>query len=82
VAISNGQAAAVNPRPSGAGRDSKIREQYPGLRTALMMFIVHQLGISGAARQTLEALQRDHSPTAFVFKCLHCDAHPVYVDYV
>ncbi len=46
-----------------------------------MMFIVHEMGISGgAARKTLESLQRDGSPTAFVFKCLHCDGFPVYVD--
>jgi len=60
---------------------NEIREQYPRLEGALMMFIVHQLGISGgAARQTLEALRRNQSPTAFVFKCLHCDGFPVYVD--
>jgi hypothetical protein len=46
-----------------------------------MMFIVHQMGISGdAARQKLESLRRDQSPTAFVFKCHHCDTQPFYVD--
>jgi hypothetical protein len=58
-----------------------VRQQYPHLEGDLMMFIVHELGISGgAARRTLEALRRDQSPTAFVFKCLHCDGFPVYVD--
>ena len=38
-----------------------------------MMHIVHELGISGgAARQFLESLRRDQSPTVFVFKCHHC----------
>jgi uncharacterized protein len=61
----------------------EIREQYPRLEGDLMMFIVHRLGISGgAARQTLDALQRNQSPTAFVFKCLHCDGFPVYVDFI
>jgi uncharacterized protein CbrC (UPF0167 family) len=61
----------------------EIREQYPRLEGGLMMFIVHELGISGGgARQTLESLRRDQSPTAFVFKCLHCDAFPAYVDLV
>ena len=61
----------------------EIRARYPHLEGDLMMFIVHQLGISGgAARRTLEGLQRDHSPTAFVFKCLHCDGFPVYVDFL
>ena len=61
----------------------EIREQYPRLEGPLMMFIVHELGISGgAAKKTLESLHRDQSPTAFVFKCLHCDNFPVYVDHV
>jgi uncharacterized protein len=64
--------------PAGS---KEIREQFPRLEGDLMMFIVHQLGISGgAARQTFEALSKDQSPTAFVFKCLHCDGFPVYVD--
>jgi len=62
---------------------NEIREQHPRLEGDLMMFIVHQLGLSGgAARQTLEGLRRHQSPTAFVFKCLHCDSFPVYVDSV
>lgn len=48
-----------------------------------MMVIVHEFGISGgAARQFLESLRRDQSPTVFVFKCLHCDTQPFYVDYL
>jgi uncharacterized protein CbrC (UPF0167 family) len=61
----------------------EIREQYPRLEGNLMMLIVHELDISGdAARQTFEGLQRHQSPTAFVFKCLHCDGFPVYLDSV
>jgi uncharacterized protein CbrC (UPF0167 family) len=58
-----------------------IRQHYPRLEGSLMMHIVHELGLSGgAARQTLAALHRDRSPTAYIFKCLHCEGMPVYVD--
>lgn len=69
-------AAFVTP----AGADD-IRTRYPRLEGTLMMYIVHQMGISGgAATRTLASLKRDQSPTAFVFKCLHCDGMPAYVD--
>jgi len=72
-----GEAAAF-VTPAGI---REIREQFPKLEGTLMTFIVQEMGISGgAARQTLESLRSDQSPTAFIFKCLHCDAHPVYVD--
>lgn len=59
----------------------EIRTRYPRLEGPLMMYIVHELEISGgAAKRMLESLKRDHSPTAFVFKCLHCDNMPVYID--
>jgi uncharacterized protein CbrC (UPF0167 family) len=62
---------------------AEIRARFHQLEGGLMMHIVHEMGISGgAARQTLESLQRDQSPTVFVFKCLHCDTQPFYVDYV
>jgi hypothetical protein len=58
-----------------------IRTKYPRLEGTLMMHIVHDLGISGgAARRVLESLQKDESPTAFLFQCLHCENMPVYVD--
>jgi uncharacterized protein CbrC (UPF0167 family) len=72
--------AAAFVTPAGI---KDIREQFPRLEGDLMMFIVHQMDISGgAARQTLESLRRDQGPTAFVFKCLRCDAYPVYVDFL
>lgn len=69
-------AAFVTP----AGYDD-IQTRFPRLEGELMMYIVHKLGVSGgAATRTLKSLKRDHSPTAFVFKCLHCDGMPAYVD--
>lgn len=69
-------AAFVTP----AGADD-IRTTYLRLEGSLMMYVVHQMGISGgAAKQLLGSLKRDHSPTAFIFKCLHCDNMPAYID--
>lgn len=60
---------------------AEIRTRFYQLEGSLMMFIVQELGISGgAARQFLESLRRDHSPTVFVFKCQRCDAYPFQVD--
>jgi uncharacterized protein len=60
---------------------AEIRAQFYQLEGSLMTHIVHDLGLSGgAARQFLESLRRDHSPTVFVFKCQRCDTHPFLVD--
>jgi uncharacterized protein CbrC (UPF0167 family) len=60
-----------------------IRARYPQIEGALMMYIVHELGISGAAAtRFLQALDRDNGPTAYVFACRHCDNKPAYVDYL
>jgi hypothetical protein len=65
-----------------AGR-TEIRARYPQLEGTLMMYVVHELGISGgAAKRFLEALNRDQGPTAYVFACRHCDNKPAYVDYL
>jgi uncharacterized protein len=62
---------------------TELRERYPRLEGSLMMHIVHELGISGAAAtRFLHALHRDNGPTAYVFGCRHCDAQMVYIDYV
>ena len=48
----------------------------------LMGHIVHEMGISGgAARRLLESLDRDHGPTAYVFRCLHCNRTHFDVDF-
>jgi uncharacterized protein len=71
-------APAAFVTPAGA---EEIRTKYPRLEGPLMTYIVHDMSISGgAARRLLDSLQKDQSPTAFIFKCLHCDNMPVYVD--
>jgi len=72
--------AAAFLEPAGY---AEIRARYPQLEGALMMYIVHELGISGgAATRFLHALDRDQGPTAYVFSCRHCDNKPVYIDYL
>jgi uncharacterized protein CbrC (UPF0167 family) len=72
--------AAAFLQPAG---HADIRARYPQIEGALMMYIVHELGVSGAsATRLLAALDRDHGPTAYVFACRHCDARPAYIDYL
>jgi uncharacterized protein len=72
--------AAAFLEPAG---HADIRARYPQLEGALMMYVVHEIGISGsAATRFLAALDRDQGPTAYVFSCRHCDNKPVYVDYL
>ena len=62
---------------------AELRARYPQIEGALMMHIVHELGLSGgAAVRLLNALDRDRGPTAYVFACRHCDAKPAYIDYL
>ncbi|MBL0170337.1 MAG: CbrC family protein [Gemmatimonadaceae bacterium] len=60
---------------------AEIRERFPKIEGSLMTSIVYDLGVSGgAAQRLLDSLKRDEAPTAFVFRCLHCDGMPAYVD--
>jgi len=60
---------------------AEIKARYPALEGALMMHIVHDLGLSGgAATRYLQALDREHGPTAYVFSCRHRDNRPFYID--
>jgi hypothetical protein len=59
----------------------ELRASWPRLEGLLMSQIVYDLGISGSgAVRLLESLRRDASPTAFAFRCLHCEATPAYID--
>ena len=66
--------------PAGIG---EIRQHFRAMEGELMSFIVYELGVSGgAANKLLESLQRDRSPTAFVFQCRKCARPFGYVDTV
>ena len=61
---------------------AEIRAKHRHLEGFLMSQIVHGLGISGgAATRFLESLRRDASPTAYLFRCLHCEEPQVHVDH-
>lgn len=62
---------------------AELRLRHPQLEGALMMYIVHELEISGAAAvRLLQSLDRDRGPTAYVFSCRHCDNKPAYIDFL
>lgn len=60
---------------------AEIQEAYPRLEGQLVTHIVHEVGLSGgAAIQYLKSLDRDRGPTAYIFRCLHCDGWAVRTD--
>ena len=72
--------AAAFLEPAGY---AEIRARYPQLEGALMMYIVHELEISGAAAtRFLQGLHRDQGAAAYIFSCRHCDAKPAYIDFL
>ena len=61
---------------------AEIRANHRELEGFVLSQIIYGLGISGgAATRMLESLRRDASPTAYLFKCLHCGAPQVHVDH-
>jgi len=61
---------------------AEIREQYRELEGVVLSHIIHELGVAGgAATRMLESLHRNASPTAYLFRCLHCGEPKVHVDH-
>ena len=61
---------------------AEIRAKHREVEMFVLNQIIYGMGISGgAALRLLESLKRDASPTAYVFKCLHCNAPQVHVDH-
>src|SRR5262249_16008931 len=59
----------------------KELRQEQDLEGIAMGHIVHEMGITGgAAMRLLESLDRDNGPTAFLFQCLKCRRHHLYID--
>jgi uncharacterized protein CbrC (UPF0167 family) len=76
LACCNDAAAFIEP----AGH-AEIAARYPRSEGDLMGYIVYKMAISGnAATRLLHSLNRDEGPTAYIFKCRHCDFHPAYID--
>jgi uncharacterized protein CbrC (UPF0167 family) len=56
-----------------AGIDD-IRARYRELEGAILNHIIYDLEVSGgAATRLLASLRRDQSPSAYVFRCRHCE---------
>lgn len=61
---------------------AEIRGRHRELEGFVLSHIIYELGISGgAATRMLQSLRRDASPTAYLFKCLHCGEPRVHVDH-
>jgi uncharacterized protein CbrC (UPF0167 family) len=61
---------------------AEIRAKHRELEGFVLRQIIYGLGISGdAATRMLDSLRRDASPTAYLFKCLHCGDPLVHVDH-
>jgi len=60
---------------------AEITARMPHLEGPLMMYIVHDMQISGSgATRLLHSLHRDQGPTAYLFRCLHCGRDLFYID--
>lgn len=65
-------------QPSGI---AEIRRENYELEGQIMSHIVHGMKISGgAANRLLDSLQRDASPTLYVFRCLKCERYHFHID--
>lgn len=59
----------------------ELQGKYIRMQGDAMMQIVHELGISGgAATRTMNSLDREKGPTAYLFACRHCDTKRLYID--
>jgi uncharacterized protein CbrC (UPF0167 family) len=59
----------------------QLREQFRELEGQVLNHIIYNLHISGgAALKMLESIRKDAPPTAYVFRCLHCNQLHFFVD--
>ena len=61
----------------------EIRERYRELEGEILSQIIYEMQISGgAATRLLTSLDRDKGPTAYLFRCLHCERYRVHIDHL
>ena len=59
----------------------EVRENYRDVESGLLSHIIYEMKISGgAATRMLQSLNRDSGPTAYLFRCLHCEQYHFYID--
>jgi uncharacterized protein CbrC (UPF0167 family) len=62
---------------------NEIRKDFGEYQFSVMNHIIYDMKISGsAATRLLDSLNRDSGPTAYIFRCLHCDKHHFHIDQV
>ncbi len=60
-----------------------LRHTRRELEGLVLSHIIYDMGISGgAATRLLNALQRDQSPTGYLFQCLACQTPHIHVDHL
>lgn len=60
---------------------AELRAHYRELEGFALDFIIYQLGVSGgAATRMLGGLQRNASPTAYLFRCANCEQYHFHID--
>jgi uncharacterized protein CbrC (UPF0167 family) len=59
----------------------ELRANHRDQETSLLSHIIYEMKISGgAATRLLATLQRDTGPTAYLFRCLHCERTHFHID--
>jgi uncharacterized protein CbrC (UPF0167 family) len=59
----------------------EIRDKYREAEGTILNHIIYDMEISGgAATRLLGSLDRDAGPTAYLFRCLHCEQIHCYID--
>lgn len=59
----------------------EIRAGYREAESELLNYIIYEMKVSGgAATRLLQSLDKDNGPTAYLFRCLHCEKLHFYID--
>jgi uncharacterized protein CbrC (UPF0167 family) len=65
----------------GAAGAAELREHYPQAIAAVKKHLKEDYDLSGAELQEFfDGLSKDDQPTAYVFRCLHCQKYLAYAD--
>jgi uncharacterized protein len=60
----------------------ELQGPFRAYEGAVLNHVIYDMGISGtAATRLVESLRRESGPTAYLFRCLHCEGQHVHVDH-
>jgi uncharacterized protein len=61
---------------------AELHGEFREFEGSVLNHIIHGMSISGAAAtRLLGSLNRERGPTAYLFRCLHCERHQVHIDH-